>query len=127
MIDDYVAGFAFLLEICDRRLKTGPCSLAIDCRHDNKPGVKLDRSDQFSKVTRVLCNDDAIFLDTARHYAMVRFTPAADMKWVDGVMHSGLVEALRYARRKGLVNEKLHATSTQGRPEGRPIGGCERA
>jgi hypothetical protein len=100
MIDNYVRSYAFLFKVCDRGLKAGPRSLAIDRRYDDEPWMKLGFTDQFSKVARVLRYDDTIFHDAALNDAMIRFSPTASVKRVKGIVHSGLVKAFRDTRRE---------------------------
>jgi Domain of unknown function (DUF5615) len=91
------------------------------------PGVQLRPPDQAPKISRILRDDDAVFLDAPREHAVIRCTASADVQWVDGVVSPGAIEPDRELRGKALVDEKPHAASDQGLPPRRAISGCVRA
>lgn len=91
MIDDYIGSFAFRCEMRNRGLKQSPGSFAIDSGYDDEAWMNSYSANQSSEVTRVLCNDNPVFLDTAFNDAIVWLAPASDVKRMKRIMNSSPV------------------------------------
>ncbi len=89
--------------------------------------MNFHASNQATKVTRVLGYDYSILFNTPLKDLVIRLATPTDMQRMDGVMPASPVKTRRKLWRQALVDEQLHAASTQGRPPGRPISGCARA
>jgi len=104
-----------------------PTPFTVDGGEDDQPGVQFRPPGQAPKISRILRDDDAIFLDAPRKQMMVGRAASTDMQWVHGVVPPCVIEPDRKLGRKTFVNEKPHAVSDQGLPPRRSTSGCVRA
>lgn len=88
--------------------------------------MPLGSTHQFEKVSGILGHDGTLFANAARKHAMITLAAPTDMRRMDGIVTTGLVQPEREQRRQTLINEKLQAASARG-AAGRPRRGCARA
>jgi hypothetical protein len=91
------------------------------------PGCSSIPPDHPPKVSSILGDDDAVFLDAPCKRTVVRRATSPDVQWVHGIVSPRVVEPNRKLGRKAFVDKKPHATSDQGFPAGCSIKGCVRA
>jgi hypothetical protein len=95
VVDHDSRGFTATFEERKGGLQQGPSSLTVHRRQDDQPGVQLHLPDQPPKVSRVLGDDYAVFLDAPRKHTVVRRAASSDVQWVHGVVSPRVVQPNR--------------------------------
>lgn len=90
-----LAGFPETFEKRNSGLRQGPGSLTVDRGQNDQPRVQLHLSDQPPKVSRILGDDDAVFLDAPCKHTAVRRAASPDVQWVHGVVSPRVVQPNR--------------------------------
>jgi hypothetical protein len=99
VIHYYVGWISQTFEIGDRLLEQSSRSFAIDCRQDYQTRMNLHFADQATKVTRVLCDDNAILSDAPLQNMVVRLAPPTDVQRMDSVVAAYIVQPNSELRR----------------------------